>query len=42
MGQSGAEQHEDVPERRLLANLYSGNVYIWSTADQVRPLSVAP
>ena len=23
---------------RLLANLYSGNVYVWSTADQVRIL----
>ncbi len=25
-----------MPVCRLLANLYSGNVYIWSTADQVR------
>lgn len=25
-----------LPLCRLLANLYSGNVYIWSTADQVR------
>ena len=26
---------------RLLANLYSGNVYVWSTADQVRHSSCA-